>query len=137
MNKDNNNKKEDNVFPATVVEIINKHTVVINRGLLHKVKEGQRFLIYELSEEDIIDPISGESLGRLEIVKGTGKVIHAQERMASVESDKKSFPERKIIRKKSPSFFGFENIEDVETIIPSSGILEFNHPLIGDKAKPI
>ncbi|MEA1963597.1 MAG: hypothetical protein U9O41_00455 [Candidatus Aerophobetes bacterium] len=132
------NQKEK-TFPATVVKVIDDCKIVINRGALHKVTEGQRFLLYKLSEEEIKDPISGKSLGYLEIVKGTGKIIHVQERISTIESDKKEPSERRIVRKRaSTPFFSFSTgEEEEETIVPSGRLVPFDDPIIGDKAKPI
>jgi len=131
--------QEEKTFPATVVKVIDDYKVVINRGALHKVTEGQRFLLYKLSEEEVKDPISGESLGYLEIVKGTGRIIHVQERMSTIESDKREPSERRIVKKRSPgSFFSvFSGEAEEETIVPSSRLVPFDDPIIGDKAKPI
>jgi len=77
----------DEEFPATVVKVVNPWRVVINRGSAHRVKIGQRFLIYSITSEAIIDPKTGESLGFLENPKGTGKVINVQEKISTLESD--------------------------------------------------
>jgi len=115
----NNNKKKDKAFPAIVVKVIDKYKVVINRGSINNIKNGQRFLIYHVDEEPTSDPITGESLGYLEIVKGTGKVIYIQEKMSIVESDLIQRPYLGI------TGFGLEKLEP------------FDNPKIGDKAKPI
>ncbi|MDW7655712.1 MAG: hypothetical protein SCM11_00915 [Bacillota bacterium] len=47
---------------------------------------GFRFIIYELSDDDIIDPQTSENLGRLEIVKGTGIVMHVLEKLSTIRS---------------------------------------------------
>jgi len=122
------NGKTKDVFPATVAEIINNSKVVINRGLNHDVYLNQRFLIYTLSDEEIIDPESKKSLGYLEIVKGTGKIIHVMEKMAIIRSDK---IKTNIVRKPS-QFRLFPKEEFVEEIE-----LSFENPMVGDKAKPI
>ena len=131
--------QEEKTFPATVVKVIDDCKVVINRGALHKVTEGQRFLLYKLSEEEIKDPISGESLGYLEIVKGTGKVVHVQERISTIESDNRERWERKIVwLSSSASLFSvLGGGEEEETIVPSSFLVPFDGPIIGDRAKPI
>lgn len=74
-------------FPATVAKIIDNYKLVINRGSEHGIQEGQRMLVYNIDEEDIKDPITGESLGYLEIVRGTGKVIYLQEKISILDSD--------------------------------------------------
>ena len=140
MNNVNKNKQKEKIFPATVVEVLNGYKVAINRGSLHKITIGQRFLIYILSNEEIIDPNSGKPLGYLEIVKGRGKVTHVQEKMSTIESyEKETFSER-IIKKpyKNPLAEALSlrlREEMVEVIKPS--FIPFNDPQIGDKVKPI
>lgn len=91
------------------------------------------FLIYNLSTEEILDPVKHESLGYLEIVKGTGKVIHVQERMATLESDKTEMSNRRIIKKGSVySFLG----DAVEEIMPLQKV-PFDSVQVGDQVKPI
>lgn len=70
---------------AKVVKVIDAFRVVINRGRADGVSSGDRYLVYQIGEE-LTDPDTEESLGRVEIVKGGGEVTHVQERMATVES---------------------------------------------------
>lgn len=70
---------------AKVIKVIDNYRVVINKGESNGVKVGDRYLVFELGEE-LIDPDTSESLGILEIVKGKGKVIHLQARMATLET---------------------------------------------------
>ena len=60
-----------------VAKIISPTQVVLAAGSEHGVKEGMQFIIYELSDE-ILDPETKESLGRLELVKGRVKASHVQ-----------------------------------------------------------
>ncbi len=39
-------------YPATVAEVFDHGMVILNRGVSHGVREGQRFLIYEPNERD-------------------------------------------------------------------------------------
>lgn len=119
------NVKERN-FPATVVQVINPCMIAINRGKFHQVKVGQRMLVYRTSEREIKDPQSGESLGYLELVKGTGKVIHVQDKICTIESDKKK-PARRIVKN---MWGGGEEIIEGE-------VAPFDEPEIGDLVKPI
>lgn len=75
------------IFPARVAHVINPSQLVMNRGSLHDVKLSQRMLIYRKGHQEIKEPQSGESLGYLDPVKGTGQVIHVQEKICIVESD--------------------------------------------------
>ena len=77
------------VYPATVVRVLDEgFQVVMNRGLDHGVKQGMRFLVYGLSKEEIRDPETNESLGVLEIVRGTGKAVHVQAKLTTLRSDR-------------------------------------------------
>ena len=140
MNRKNEDKQKEKLFPATVVKVLDGYKVAINRGSLHKISIGQRFLMYILSNEEIIDPDNGKSLGYLEIVKGRGKVTHVQEKMSTIESDEKETSSKRITRgpytnplAKALSSWGRE--EEVEIIKPS--FVPFDDPQIGDKVKPI
>lgn len=126
--------QEMEMFPAIVVNIINPLRVVFNRGTLHSIKIGQRFLLYKLSEEEIKDPISKESLGFLEIPKGTGKVIHVQEKISTIESDRTEPSEQTIVRRRTTPFL--PPMEETVTT-PSNRMVPFDSPEIGDKVKPL
>ncbi len=124
---------------AAVAEILEEgYSVVINRGSRDGVKEGQKFLIYEISPEEIRDPINGESLGHLEIVKGTGVVSHLQERMATVTSDRRT--QRRLVSRPIRDYGRLiwgpigaaSETEELETHLEP-----FKSPKVGDRAKPI
>jgi hypothetical protein len=70
---------------ALVVKVIDPYTVVINKGSRHGVHFQHEFLIFENGEE-LKDPETGESLGKLEIVKGRGEVKHLQESLTTIRS---------------------------------------------------
>jgi hypothetical protein len=74
-------------YPASVVKIIDEFNVVINRGSDHGVVQGDEFVIYYEEQEDLLDPVTGESLGRLEIVRGTGFATHVQPKMTTIKSN--------------------------------------------------
>jgi hypothetical protein len=116
---------KNRIFPALVAHVINPSQVVMNRGWIHDVKVWQRMLIYRTGDQEIKDPESGESLGYLDRVKGTGQVIHVQEKICIVESDQRKFPRR--IR----SAWG------LAAEIIEGEALPFDHPEVGDWVKPI
>lgn len=129
----NNNLNNNIVFPAKVVKTMDyDYKVVINRGSIHGVKLGQRFLIYSIGEE-IIDPDTLESLGSLEIVRGKGKVVHLQEKMATIESDR--LKSERTIKKNSNSLW--KSVGDTEEEIITPTRQPFDEPEVGDSAKPI
>jgi hypothetical protein len=57
--------------------------VVINLGSENRIDLRSIVLIYVVSEE-IVDPDTGASLGRLEKIRGRGKIRHVQAKMATV-----------------------------------------------------
>lgn len=118
-------------FPANVADIINPLRLVINRGENDGVRLQQRVLVYSVSNEEIKDPNTGESLGYLEIVKGTGRVVHLQDKLATIESDKTRSYLRKLV-----SSYTFSVPREQEVIEVSESV-PFEDPEVGDLVKPI
>jgi hypothetical protein len=124
-------------FPARVVAVSDgDYDVAINRGKADGLKIGQRFIVYGLSEEEIKDPDTGESLGRLEIVRGRGMVTHLQEKMATIRSERVGPGEKKTRRKGDYAFSPYLLREEEEVSSPGPQ-LPFEGPQVGDLAKPI
>lgn len=71
---------------AVVATIIDEYNVVLNRGTKNGVQIGDHYQLYYLSDEDIIDPETNTSLGKLEYIIGMGKVINVQDTMCTLES---------------------------------------------------
>lgn len=117
-----------------VVKVKSDYRLVINVGADHGVKEGDKFLIYNVDNEEIIDPITGEGLGYLESVRGTGVAIHVQSKMTTIESNRKEKP-RKIVSR--PGYSSLVSImgETVEYHEPE--LVPFDEPEVGDKVKKI
>lgn len=121
------------IFPARVIDVIDQFKVVINRGAAD-VRKGQRFLIYAVGKE-LFDPETKESLGRLELVRGTGAVTHVQEKLATITSDRRTAPRRKVVKPMEPYYMirgrGEETTEEPGTALP------FDDAENGDYAKPV
>ncbi|MCI0513167.1 hypothetical protein L0128_08155 [candidate division KSB1 bacterium] len=64
-----------------IAQIIDETRVVLNIGARDGVQTQQPFLIFEEGEE-ILDPDTHESLGKLEIPKGRVIIEHVQERIS-------------------------------------------------------
>ncbi len=134
---------ENLLYTIKVAKVIDDYTVVINKGRDNGIKEGQRVLIYAYDEE-VIDPDTNISLGHLEIVKGTGRVTHVQNLIATVKSDMTSAPSRSIRKIKNTSPWGgalamgrlFGGEEEIEETLPASTV-PFDDPLKGDCVKLI
>jgi hypothetical protein len=100
-----------------IVYIINPYKLAINKKLITDIEVGDEFEINELTEE-IVDPKSSESLGRLKIYKGSGKVVEVQDTMAIIGST----------RVDMQSFFSVGKPHQESFYLP------FNDPKIGDIA---
>lgn len=106
----------------------------MNAGSDSKIDIGQKYLLYELSDEEIIDPDTNKSLGYLEIVKGTGIVTHVQKTMCTLESDTYRSSSKRITRN-SPFWNGLNNtVEETES---EKEKIPFEDPQIGDLLKRV
>ncbi|SHK62340.1 hypothetical protein SAMN05216369_2505 [Marinobacter antarcticus] len=120
-------------FPAAVVKIIDDFTLVINRGSEHGVSKGNHFLVYYVDSDEIIDPETGESLGALEIVRGTGTATHVQPKLTTIKSNR-VVSKGRVIRRQAGIFASLSG-EIVEE--PEKEAVPFEDPNIGDKVKPV
>jgi hypothetical protein len=69
---------------ARVARVIGSgHELVINQGTGLGVGVGDRYLVYTVGPM-LKDPETGEDLGELEVVRGRGRVVHVQERVATI-----------------------------------------------------
>ena len=126
-----------------VANVIDNCKLVLNVGENDGVKIGDRFLVYTNSNEDIVDPITKKSLGKLELVKGKGKVTHVQQYMCTIETLNTKEKTKKTVKDNNSLGFAILNYsfstpsttkteEEVE-IIP----IPFENPKVGDLAKEI
>lgn len=70
---------------ARIVKVLSDSKITINKGRYDGVKKGSMYLIYSLDPDDVIDPETGENLGKIEIPKGYARVIHIQDRLTTLE----------------------------------------------------
>ena len=70
---------------AKVANVLDSFRFIINRGAVHDVELGDKYLIFYFGE-NIVDPDTKEDLGALEIVRGRAEVVHVQDRIATLES---------------------------------------------------
>lgn len=120
-------------FPASVAKINDEFTLVINRGSDHGVTKGDNFLVYYVEPEELIDPETGESLGNLEIIRGTGTAIHVQPKMTTIKSNR-VISKGRVIRRQSGIWSSLSG-EIVEE--PEKEAVPFDEPYVGDKVKPV
>lgn len=123
-------------FPAVISDIVDKKTVVINRGSNDGIDKGDSFVLYKKGKE-IIDPETNKSLGELEIVVGYGIASHVQDAMSTIVSSQVKHNGKRIIRK--PRFGGFSSYFGTteEEVIGEGEIIPFKDPEIGDFVKQI
>jgi hypothetical protein len=124
-----------------VLKVLDPYRLVINVGSNAGITEKDRFLIYELGEE-LIDPETKEVLGRLEIVKGTGKPTHIQEKLTTIESTRtRQQPEKRrtVTKSGDPFMTVLAPARSVEEIVEPSEprLVAFNEVTVGDHAKKI
>jgi hypothetical protein len=68
------------MIQTKVAKVLNPTSVILAAGSDDGVKEGMEFVIYDLSET-ILDPETGEDLGKLELVKGRVYAVHVQDKL--------------------------------------------------------
>lgn len=125
---------KDNIVEGKVLKVIDDYKVVINKGKRDGVCINQRFLIYYLSKEDMIDEDTGENLGKIEYVIGKGRVVHIQDTMATLESIETVITSKKTIRKLN-NVFGMANEETI--IEPNEQLVSFENCKKGYLVKSI
>ncbi len=103
-----------------VAQILEVDKIVINIGSDDNVIHNDRFLVYDEGVE-IIDPTSGDSLGKLENPKGFFKVLHIQQKMSTLISELNR-PKRSTLM--FPSFLEVDTERDLLSSIK-----------VGDKVK--
>lgn len=127
-------------LPRVVYVPSDPFEIVINAGS-SKVKIGSRFLIIGTGEE-IHDPSTGKVLDVLEIIRGTGKVIHVQENISTIRSimkTRKAGPIKRIVKEGLNGMsFMFNNTERVveETQVEEED-MPFSNVVIGDYARQL
>jgi hypothetical protein len=127
---------------AKVVHVADQHAaseVVINRGARHGVKLGDRFLVFGYGP-DVVDPDTGEDLGKVELVRGRGEVVHVQDRLStlrSMERRRRIGGGKRIIRDSGVFGFGVPSGKVIEEDISPEESVPFEAIRLGDVAKPI
>jgi hypothetical protein len=84
-----------------VAKILSHREIVINRGKQSGVKKGMRFEIFDPEGEEVWDPDTGETLGRVEDIKARAEVTEVRDR----------FSVARIYTSQAP-FSGFEEMQE-------------------------
>lgn len=119
---------------AKVASVLDKYTIVVNKGSEHGVSVGNKFLVIGIGDA-IIDPDTGQELEKLEIVRGKVVATHVQVKIATMKSyeyEKSSDIKeiKKVISKAGGGFAGLMGSQDTttESIKPGAELLK---PLAG------
>ena len=75
----------EDVINGKITKIVSQYQVIVNAGYSDGVKKDMKFIIYDKGEE-IIDPDTKKSLGKVEIVKARIEPIHIQENFTTMET---------------------------------------------------
>lgn len=119
---------------VVVIKVKNDYRLVINIGADQGVKNGDKFLIYNVDDEEMMDPITGESLGHLESVRGTGVAIHVQPKMTTIESSRKEKPRKLVSR---PTYGSLASVMGETVEYQEPDLVPFDEPEAGDKVKKV
>ena len=125
-----------------VASVCGDEELVLNIGEEDKVKIGDRYLVYGEGGE-IFDPDTKKPLGKLEIVKGTGRVVHVQPKMCTVRTDMEEHSKTKKKKRVLPSnsimavFPGLNECIEEEEYIEPPRVKPFRQVEVGDFAKYI
>ena len=117
-----------------VVEIIDHERLALNVGSADGAEMHQRYLVYYVSKREIIDPETRESLGFLEVVRGTGKVTHVQPMLCTITSDMK---ESVTIRERQHSAILYSLTGGGDVTTTTTQTVAFDKAEVGDFAKLI
>lgn len=103
--------------------------VVLNIGAADGVEIGHNYIVFGLGPE-IYDPLTEESLGHFEILKGKGRIVHVQERICTLRSaNSRSVP--RYTQNALAAMTGDRKVEMLKEPIP------FEEITLGDKARRI
>ncbi|OHC01898.1 MAG: hypothetical protein A3H23_09390 [Planctomycetes bacterium RIFCSPLOWO2_12_FULL_40_19] len=75
-----------------VAKILDEYSIVINVGRDNGVVDGMVFVVFVQSDDEVKDPDSGETLGKLEHVKDYILVSHVQDKFSTCVAGEKEMP---------------------------------------------
>lgn len=122
-------------FPAMVARVLDSSHLVINRGSEDGIRKGKRFIVFAIGPE-VTDPETGASLGKVELVRGTGIAVHVQERLTTLESDQTRVSERRVVRNDGLGVYGVFGPRE-ETVYGPPTTVPFDEAVEGDFVKPV
>ncbi len=100
------------MIQTRIAKIVSPTKVILAAGADQGVQEGMEFVIYELSDP-VLDPETGDSLGRLELHKARVRVSQVQERLSVAIT-----PLRQVQRRLFPELWTGTVTETVNERLP-------------------
>jgi len=116
-----------------VADILTPLKLILNSGSDDGVALGDKFIVYGLGKP-VKDPSTGEELECLEIVRGTGKIVHLQKKISTLESMETHVVPRRYVKSGPAIFAGLYPTEEVRMETETK---PFSEPQIGDLLKKI
>ena len=116
-----------------VIHINSPYQIILNCGLNDGVKMNDRFLIYGLGPV-LRDPDTDEEIEQLEIVRGSGKVTHIQQKICTIDSIMFEEKPKTIKRTKDSRLLFGTPTEETEIIKEKKA---FDEVQVGDRARRI
>lgn len=123
-------------YIAKVVKIIDDYSVAINKGSADNISIGKQYLLLGIGEE-IFDPDTKDSLGKIELVRGKVIVMHVQDKIATLTSDEWTKPRGKRTIKRQNQVWSMIGGSETEIINEQSELIPLNSPEISDVIKGI
>jgi hypothetical protein len=121
-----------------VARILSPTSVILAAGTDDGIKEGMEFVIYDLSET-ILDPETGEDLGKLELHKGRVYAVHVQDKLTWAQTRSRTVERAVSLRPDPLSFLKpvketvFEQLQ-----VEGSPATEFDRTVrVGDKVRSV
>ncbi|WP_447555676.1 hypothetical protein [Vreelandella sp. EE22] len=96
-----------------VVKVISPSQVIISAGKNDSISYNDKFDLFEIGEE-LFHPDTNDSLGRYELKKGQGKIVHVMDKMSVLE---------------------FQASTSIEAMFNGTKVSGFKNPKIGDEAR--
>ncbi len=113
-----------------VADSISPFKLILNQGLDDGIALEDRFVIYALGKS-IKDPTTGVDLERLEIIRGTGRIVHLQKKISTIESTE--VESKRVLKSNSGPFAVFTLPTEETRLVPRP----FDEAQIGDLARKI
>jgi hypothetical protein len=80
-------KQQNSLKQSYIVRIVDEYHVIVNLGAVDGIKNGDRFEIYIAGDRELIDPITGDSLGTFDTILGRVNAMDVREKYTICSSN--------------------------------------------------